>query len=230
MESSILCLLLLDVASDPFRISSHCIDEKPSRPQVLPSVIAFPFQYMPRHVDRTLALQIPHYARHRQLRRNAHQHVHVIWQYMPLFYHAVFLFGQTPEYRPQLPPHHSEKASPSVFRDKYDMVFALPFCMTLASVVLHGFCVLCALVGSLHPFPGGLHDKSNSESLPGIAGGGSYCSLRSFHALNFLNCHSRALPRQSGMNSNADKPTGRHHGSKQKRHAIVPAHVLNEHS
>jgi hypothetical protein len=51
------------------------------------------------------------------------------------------------------------------------MIFALPFCMTKASVIFHGSFGFVALVGSQTHRTGRLLYKSNFGSLPGTAGG-----------------------------------------------------------
>ncbi len=66
---------------------------------------------------------------------------------------------------------HLVELPPPVFRYKYDMIFALPFCMVQTPVVFHVSFGVVALSGSHTKRTGKLHDKSNSESLPGKAGG-----------------------------------------------------------
>ncbi len=79
---------------------------------------------------------------------------------------------------PKLSAHYAKKRSSSVLRNKYYVVFALPFCVTETLVVLHGvYLGLFALVGSQPHSHGGLHYKSNSESLPGRAGGSPMGSI-----------------------------------------------------
>ena len=58
-----------------------------------------------------------------------------------------------------------------VLRNKYYVIFALPFCMTKTSVVFYGSFGFVALVGSQTHRTGRLLYKSNFRSLPGIAGG-----------------------------------------------------------
>ena len=138
----------------------------------MPGVVAFSFQTVARHVDRALALQIPHHAGNCQLRWNIDQHVHVIDQHVPLLDPAALLLGQPVKHPAKFPPHDAKKRLPTVLRDKYNVVFALPFCVTQTLVVLHGSCgSLCALDGSQPHSHGGLPEKSNSESLPRRAGG-----------------------------------------------------------
>ena len=146
--------------------------KNPLAHKCLSGVVAFALQAMSRDVDRALALEVANDAGNRQLRRNAHQHVDMVGQNMPLFDVAFLLLGQTPEHRAKLPAHHSKERSPSVFRNEDNVVFALPFGVTQTAIIFHGSCVGCAaLVGSQLTPRGGLLDKSNSESLPGKAGG-----------------------------------------------------------
>jgi hypothetical protein len=171
VQPSVLNLLFLDIASDFLRVPAYRIHEEAPRPEVLPHVIALPLQYVPRYVDRTLSLQIAHHAGNSQLRWNTDQHMHVIGQDMSFLDHTLFLLGQPVEHRPKLFAHHPEERPAAILRDKYDMVFALPFCMTQTSVFFHGSCVVVRFGRLTTAHHGRLHDKSNSESLPGRAGG-----------------------------------------------------------
>src|SRR4029077_21262173 len=85
IEPAILRLLLGYVFADGFGIPSNCINEETSGPNPLPSVISLSPQKMPRHVNRTLALDVSHDARYRQFRRHIDQHVHVIRHHMTFF-------------------------------------------------------------------------------------------------------------------------------------------------
>src|SRR4029077_7520836 len=72
---------------------------------------------------------------------------------------------------PSVISYYSIQLPFSVLRNKYYVIFALPFCMTKISVVFHGSFGFVALVGSQTHRTGRLLYKSNFRSLPGIAGG-----------------------------------------------------------
>ena len=51
---------------------------------------------------------------------------------------ASFLFGQSVKHISKLSSNNAKQRLSSVLRNKYDMVFALPFCVTETLVVFHG--------------------------------------------------------------------------------------------
>ncbi len=69
---------------------------------MLPGVVALPLQEMPRHMDRALPLQISHYARYRQFRRYAHEHMDVVGHHVSFLNLAALLFRQPAEHLPKL--------------------------------------------------------------------------------------------------------------------------------
>ena len=157
------------------------VHEKAARPEVLPGIVALPFEEVPCDMDRALALEVAHHAGNRQLWRNVDQHVDMIGQQVSLLDPTAFLFGQPMKHPAKFSTHDAKERSTPILRDKYDVVFALPFGVTQTAIVLHGIWVGCAaLVGSQLTPRGGLPDKSNSESLPGKAGGTPIGSLGCF--------------------------------------------------
>ena len=152
-------------------VSRPTVSTKKPGPNPLPSVISLSPQKVPRHVNRTLALDVSHHARYRQFRRHIDQHVHVIRHDMPFFYPTFFMLRQSVKHLSQMFPYYSIQLPFPVLRNKYYVIFALPFCMTKTSVVFHGSFGFVALVGSQTHRTGRLLYKSNFRSLPGIAGG-----------------------------------------------------------
>src|ERR1700757_4243025 len=82
-----------------------------------------------------------------------------------------FMLRQSVKHLSQMFPYYSIQLPFPVLRNKYYVIFALPFCMTKTSVVFHGSFGFVALVGSQTHRTGRLLYKSNFRSLPGIAGG-----------------------------------------------------------
>ena len=74
IEPAILHLLLGYVLADGFGVPPNRINEKTSGQNPLPSLISLSFQKVPRHVNRTLALDVSHDARYDQFRRHIDQH------------------------------------------------------------------------------------------------------------------------------------------------------------
>ena len=80
----ILGLLVLYIFADSLGVAAHAIDKIPARPQALTCVISLSLEDMPGDVNRALSLDVANHARHRVLRRYAHEHVYVIGHYVPL--------------------------------------------------------------------------------------------------------------------------------------------------
>ena len=155
VEALVLGLLRLDVAADTPGVPAHRVHEKASRPQVLARVVALAFEEVSRHVDGAFALDVSDDAGHRQLGRDAQEHVDVIGQDVALF-------------------DAKERFAP-VLGDENNVVFAVPFGMRKTLVVLHGFFrVVVALDGSQPTPHGGLHEKSNLREPPRQSRGISY--------------------------------------------------------
>lgn len=93
---------------------------------------------MARNMNRALSLNVSYHAGHRQLWRDAYQHVDVVGHDMAFLNFALFLFRQSMEQLAQLTTNHSEERFPSIFRDEYDMVFALPLRVAQTLVIFHG--------------------------------------------------------------------------------------------
>jgi hypothetical protein len=93
-------------------------------------------------MDRALSFDVAHYARHRDLRRHVQQHVHMVRHDVPLFYPALLVPRQLVECLPESSAYMPVERSTPIFRDEYDVVFALPFRMVEFLVVFHGSFVL----------------------------------------------------------------------------------------
>jgi hypothetical protein len=72
-----------------------------------------------------LPLRYRNYLRDRVLRRDRNQHMHMIGHQRPLFDPALFLFGQSSEHLPKVPPQLPVQRA-AALRDKHHMIFALP--------------------------------------------------------------------------------------------------------
>jgi hypothetical protein len=107
IEPAILHFLLGYILADGFGIASNRINEETSGPNPLPSVISLSLQKVPRHVNRTLALDVPYHARYCQFWRHIDQHVYVIRHDVPLFYPTFFLLCQSMKHFPEMFPHYS---------------------------------------------------------------------------------------------------------------------------
>ena len=97
---------------------------------------------MPGDMNRALSFDVAYHARHRDLRRHIQKHVHMVRHDMPFLYPTLFVPGQIVECSPQSSAYVPVERSAPIFRDEYDVVFALPFCMIQFLVVFHGSFVL----------------------------------------------------------------------------------------
>src|SRR6266478_404876 len=80
----------------------------------------------PSKVDRRFPLDKAHHLRHRVLRRNGEEHVHVIRHQVPLFNPTFLLRSQRPEDLPEMPPQLMVERFPTILRDKHHMILAVP--------------------------------------------------------------------------------------------------------
>ena len=91
----------------------------------------------PSNVDRRFPLDKAHHLRHRVLRRNGKEHVHVIRHQVPLFNPTFLLRGQRPEDLPEMPPQLMVERFPTILRDKHHMILAVPRGMIQSLDVWH---------------------------------------------------------------------------------------------
>ncbi len=83
-------------------------------------------------MDRALSFDVAHDARYRDHRRYIQKHVHMVRHDMPFLYPTLFVPRQIMYCLSQSPAYESVERSAPIFRDEYDVVFALPFCMSQA--------------------------------------------------------------------------------------------------
>ena len=84
VQRDVVGLLLLDVLPDRRLVQADDGDVVALRPEVAVAELLLEVRVLVEHHQRALALQVPHEARHAQLGRYAHQHVHVVRHEVPL--------------------------------------------------------------------------------------------------------------------------------------------------
>jgi hypothetical protein len=97
---------------------------------MVPGIVLAPAHEGPGNVDRRFALDKADDLRHRVLRRDGEQHMHVIRHQMPLFDATLLLLRQAAEDVPEMPPQLMVERFPTILRDKDDMILAVPLGMT----------------------------------------------------------------------------------------------------
>ena len=91
-----------------------------------PDEIAPPFRINPRHMDRSLALDVSHDLGNRVVRRDRFRHVHGVGRQMPLFDPAFLPRGQLLENFPEATPRFAIQHLPAAFGNEHYVVFAPP--------------------------------------------------------------------------------------------------------
>lgn len=114
------------------------------------SEVPFSSSIVPGQPDRTLSFDISHHLGNRILRRDTHQHMHMIGLQPSLLHPAFPLFGKAPEHWPQFLSQLMIQHFPAVFRNKYDVILALPTRVGETFHIVHDLVLKCALSGSLH--------------------------------------------------------------------------------
>src|SRR5207245_11268391 len=71
---------------------------------MVPGIVLAASHACPGNVDRRFPLEKAHHLRHRVLRGNGEEHVHVIRHHVPLFNSTFLLLGQRTEDLPEMPP------------------------------------------------------------------------------------------------------------------------------
>src|SRR5262245_20795822 len=129
IEALILLLLVADVG--PYRrlIPADRVDEVPPGPEMLPDEVAPPFPVNTGEVDGAFALDEPDHLRHRILRWNRDQHVHMIGHQVPFLDLRLLLLGQLAEHLTEVPAKLQVQRLSSTLQDEDDVVFALPRCV-----------------------------------------------------------------------------------------------------
>src|SRR5215813_6536192 len=122
----------------------------------------------PGNVDRRFPLDKAHNLRHRVLRGNGEEHVHVIPHHVPLFNPTFLLLCQRAEDLPEMPPQRVVERFPTILRDKHYMILAVP----------------CGMAESLAVGPDKLPlGETLSDSLEGVCG------------FDSRNCQTLGVPR-----------------------------------
>ena len=126
IEPLILFLLVADIGPYRLLVAPHRIDEVPSGPEVLSDEVALPFSVDTGEMDRALALDESNHLRHCILRRDQHQHVHVIGHQVPLQDPRLLLKRQLVEHLAEVPSQLQIQRLSSTLRDEDDVIFAVP--------------------------------------------------------------------------------------------------------
>lgn len=100
-----------------------------------------------------------------------YQHVYVVGQQMPLLHLTFLRPRQYSKHVPELLAKSPEKHLPSIFRYEPHVEIAFPYALAQRSVVVHLNSFRVAWAAHDLEFTGRLLELSNSESLPGTAGG-----------------------------------------------------------
>ncbi len=158
--------LLSDVAPDRFFIIANRTSTIAFGPKVQ---ARHPFLAQQLSMDpyRTLPFQISDYMRYTILGWNAQAEVNVIRHRFPCLQFHPFLLAQLSNYRAHFGSQLAVKYFSTIFRDKHDMVFAIPFDMVLTFPLLHCFLLSCgaSLQKSLKPLSLELSNRFGSLRL-----------------------------------------------------------------
>src|SRR5215831_646254 len=104
---------------------------------MVPGVVLAASHECPGNVDRRFPLDKAHHLRHRVLRGNGEEHVHVIPHHVPLFNPTFLLLCQRTEDLPEMPPQLMVERFPTILRDKHHMILAVPRGMAESLDVWH---------------------------------------------------------------------------------------------
>src|SRR5712691_628716 len=118
------------VLADHRLISADGGDRVPPSPKMVPGIVLAASHEGPGHVDRRFPLDKANDLRHRVLRRDGEEHMHVIRHQMPLFDATLLLLRQRAEDLPKMPPSLMGERFPTILRDKDHMILAVPLGMT----------------------------------------------------------------------------------------------------
>ena len=134
---SVFFVLISNVCPDHLFIESNRGHKVTSGPEILTcEILGLPgksscYRY------RTLPFDIANHILYRVLRRNANTDMHVI-QHQMTFHNLTFLlFRQLPQYLTKMLADRSKYHFLTPLRNKYHMIFAIPFRMTKTLVLFH---------------------------------------------------------------------------------------------
>jgi len=133
----------ITVSSRPTVDTKYPLAQKVLTHKVAPSLCVHPCK-----VNRTLAFDVPHYLRHRVLRRYLHQHVNMVRHQVPFQYPALPLLGQSVEDIPQIISQFPIQGLASTFWNKHHVVLALPFRVIQTCIFVHRVSFFRVLGGS----------------------------------------------------------------------------------
>src|SRR5438093_1831554 len=104
---------------------------------MVPGIVLAASHKCPGNMDRRFPLDKAHHLRHRVLRGNGEEHVHVIGHQVPLFNTTFLLRSQRPEDLSEMPPQLMVERFPTVLWDKHHMILAVPLRMIESLDVWH---------------------------------------------------------------------------------------------
>jgi hypothetical protein len=87
---------------------------------MVPGIVLAASHEGPGNVDRRFPLDKAHDLRHRVLRRNGEEHMHVIRHQVPLFNATFLLLRQRTEDLPAMPPQLMTERFPTILRNKHN--------------------------------------------------------------------------------------------------------------
>ena len=122
----ILELLVADVLLDGRLVEADRAHVVPLRPEVPRPVVVLQVRVLVEDHQARLAFQVPHEARHRELRGYPYKHVYVVRHRVGLDYLDPFVHAAPPDVLPDVGPQRREDRLPPVFRREHDVVLAVP--------------------------------------------------------------------------------------------------------
>ena len=130
-------VLISDVSSDHLLIESNRGHKVTSGPKILTCEIPGLPGKSSCYRNRTLPFNIDNRIRYRLFWQNADANMHVIRHQMPFHNLAFLLCRQLAQYPAKMLTDRSKYHLLSSLRDKYHVIFAIPFRMTKTLVLFH---------------------------------------------------------------------------------------------
>ncbi len=118
---------------------AHRVHEEATCPQMLPGVVAFAFEEVPRHVDARLPLMKPTALDTAGLGGTLRSMCTWSAKMRPSSTRHSFCSARCRNTGPSFPPHDAKERSSPVLGDKHNVVFALLFGVTQTAASFHGF-------------------------------------------------------------------------------------------
>jgi len=137
VDPPVLRLLMPDVLADSYFVPTYGRYEVATCPEVLPDEIALLLQILPRDLDRALAFDVADHLRHRVLRRDRDQHVHVVGHQMPLLDGTPLVLRKRSQELTDMSTQRSVENLAPIFWNEHDVVLALPLRVVQRFVVIH---------------------------------------------------------------------------------------------